>query len=528
MLPSRPEPQTAALMLHCNVSRPVGEIQLTTPSSTEDEMKPAPTRLTDLSEARRCYADLLLQTVTDPARRAWLQATAMPDTDPTSGPLIERWRQWLEATLVEGGGNDDGTSVSAARASYARAWRRFARWCGGLAERIQTEWIESTGPAATGDSAGVIAGRYVELAEAVYAHACHSDRYPKLIGDLVNAASHLMASGGCAGIPSAAAPTSYPSVTPRECVYREGTLRLFRYRAAAERQTAGPLLIIYALVNRPYMLDLTTGRSTIAALLHHGVDVYLIDWGYPDTGDAGLDLSAYIEGYIDRCVEAVRADTGSRRVNLLGICQGGCLALCYSAIHPGKVAGLITMVTPVDFHTPDNRLSRMLQYVDVDALAAACGTIPGVFLNWAFLTLRPYRLTLGKYLDLLERIGDPQALREFFALECWIHDSPDQAGRAFSEFIREFIRGNGLAHGGVRVGRHRVTVDQVRAPVLNIYARRDHIVPPAASRVLGDHIPADRYQELEIDTGHIGMYVSAGSQSRVAPSIARWLRERRI
>lgn len=45
-------------------------------------------------------------------------------------------------------------------------------------------------------------------------------------------------------------------------------------------------------------------------------------------------------------------------VNLLGICQSGAFSLCYASLHSDKVKNLITMVTPVDFHTPDNMLSN--------------------------------------------------------------------------------------------------------------------------------------------------------------------------
>ena len=72
----------------------------------------------------------------------------------------------------------------------------------------------------------------------------------------------------------------------KEAVWHSGKLTLYRYRPIARPAAGGvPLLIVYALVNRPYMMDLQEDRSLIRGLLAEGLDVYLIDWGYPDGAD---------------------------------------------------------------------------------------------------------------------------------------------------------------------------------------------------------------------------------------------------
>jgi polyhydroxyalkanoate synthase len=124
-------------------------------------------------------------------------------------------------------------------------------------------------------------------------------------------------------------------------------------------------------------------------LLEAGLDVYLIDWGYPDRADRYLTLDDYINGYIDRCVDVIRKRHGLDKINVLGICQGGTFSLCYSAIHPQKVRNLVTMVTPVDFHTEDNLLSHWAKKLDVDLLVDTLGNIPGELMNWSFLSLKP-------------------------------------------------------------------------------------------------------------------------------------------
>jgi polyhydroxyalkanoate synthase len=314
--------------------------------------------------------------------------------------------------------------------------------------------------------------------------------------------------------------------TPKEAVYREEKLVLYRYKPTVDKPAKIPLLIVYALVNRPYMADLQEDRSIIRNLLDHGVDVYLIDWGYPDGADRFLDLNDYINRYIHHCVQFIGKAHGLRRINLLGICQGGTFSLCYTALHTERVQNLVTMVSPVDFHTRGNVLSDWAQELDVDLLVDTVGNVPGELLNWAFLSLKPFRLTGQKYADMADILDDPDKLRNFLRMEKWIFDSPDQAGEAFREFIKYFYQQNRLVTGGLEIGGREVSLGQVTVPVLNVYATEDHLVPPESSMALEHHVGTRDYTAIAFPGGHIGIYVSARSQQAVPPAIAQWLQER--
>jgi len=316
-------------------------------------------------------------------------------------------------------------------------------------------------------------------------------------------------------------------VTPRTEVYREDKLTLYRYQPPGDVvQNQTPLLVVYALVNRPYMTDLQEDRSTIKNLLAAGQDVYLIDWGYPDGADRSLTLDDYINGYLDRCVDVIRKRHQLDKINLLGICQGGTFSLCYSALHPSKVRNLVTMVTPVDFKTPDNLLSAWVQHMDVDLLVDTLGNVPGELLNWTFLSLKPFSLTGQKYVNMVDVLDSPDKLKNFLRMEKWIFDSPDQAGETFRQFIKDFYQQNGLIEGSVKIGGRAVDLKQVKIPVLNIFAEQDHLVPPDASRAMRQRVGSKDYTELSFPGGHIGIYVSGKAQKEVTPAIAAWLDER--
>jgi polyhydroxyalkanoate synthase len=312
----------------------------------------------------------------------------------------------------------------------------------------------------------------------------------------------------------------------KTCVLTDNKVRLFRYSPLARPANLPPLLICYAMVNRPYMLDLQPDRSLIRELLSLGVDVYLIDWGYPDGADRFTPLEEYICGHLGRCVDFVLEQDGIETLNLLGVCQGGTMSLCYAALEPQRIANLITMVTPVDFKTPENLLSKWARHIDADLLTQS-GNVSGEFLNLVYLALMPFRLTQQKYVHLINMQGDRAQLENFMRMEKWIFDSPDQPARAFREFLVWFYQENRLVRGELCLAARPVQLRNIQCPVLNIYAANDHLVPPSATIPLGAHVGSKNYTSLQIDTGHIGMYVSGKARKSVPETIARWLIERK-
>lgn len=314
---------------------------------------------------------------------------------------------------------------------------------------------------------------------------------------------------------------------PKEAVYREDKLTLYRYRPMATAPAGGPaVLISYALVNRPYMLDLQPDRSLIRGLLQRGVDVFLIDWGYPDGADRYLELDDYVNRYLPHCAARVCELRGESQVNLLGVCQGGALSLCFTALHPQRVKNLITMVTPVDFQTPDDLLSKWIRQIDVEALVAASGNVSGDFLNAAFVSLMPFRLLSQKYVALLDLSRDQQKLENFMRMERWIFDSPDQPGAMFVQFVRWLYQQNQLIKGELTIGGCRVDLAAITQPVLNVYATQDHLVPPAASRCLRQYVGSGDYAELAFPSGHIGIYVTGKAQQEIPKALSDWLWQR--
>ncbi|HYL04164.1 MAG TPA: class III poly(R)-hydroxyalkanoic acid synthase subunit PhaC [Steroidobacteraceae bacterium] len=313
----------------------------------------------------------------------------------------------------------------------------------------------------------------------------------------------------------------------RRAVWRHGKTTLYRYLPLeqAERGAERPLLICFALVNRPYILDLEPEFSLVRRLLEAGLTVYLIDWGDADDGDRLRDLNDYIESELGGCVRHILDAHGIEALDLMGVCQGGVFTLCYTALHPQQVANLVTLTAPVDFQTPEDLLSKWLRGIDTELLARA-GNVPGEMLNAIFLSLMPFRLMQQKYVRLLTGRSDRRAVETFVRMERWIFDSPPQAAVAFTEFIRWLYQENRLVRGTLSLGGRHVDLGRIRQPILNLYAAGDHIVPPAASAAMGRYVGSSDYTACAIETGHIGMYVSRKGRAEIPGRIISWLRER--
>ena len=318
-----------------------------------------------------------------------------------------------------------------------------------------------------------------------------------------------------------------PGCTPRTAVYTEDKVTLYRYRAteSAPYETGPAILICYALINRPTMMDLQADRSLIRSLLARGIDVFLIDWGSPDGSDRYLDMNDYVNRYLHHCVTQVLRIRGEQQVNLVGVCQGGTLSLCYTSQHSARVKNLVTMVTPVDFHTSTDLIGKWVRHVDVDRLVDNFGNVSGETLNGVFLSLLPFRLTSQKYVSFLDAADDPAQVENFLRMEQWIFDSPDNPGEMFRQFSNWFYKVNRLKQGTLTLNGVPVDLKEITMPLLNIYATQDHIVPPSASTCLRELVGARDYTEHAVPSGHIGIYVS--SKSRELPNtIADWLTKR--
>jgi polyhydroxyalkanoate synthase len=318
-------------------------------------------------------------------------------------------------------------------------------------------------------------------------------------------------------------------VTPAEVAYEEDRLKLRHYLGDKPARYKTPLVFIYALVNRPYILDLKEGRSVVANFVQRGFDTYLVDWGIPTPADRHLTLDDYINGYMVNVVDYLRERTGAAQVNVLGYCMGGTMSAMFTALHQSCVKNLILLAAPIDFASQESLLSVWTQpeYFDVDKFVDAFGNCPAEFLQASFLMLRPVGNLLEKPLNLYEHLHEEKFIDDFLTTETWLQDNIPVPGEVYRQFVKYLYQKNLLTQNRMPVGKHIVNLRQITAPVLNIMAGKDDLVPCSQGMPFTELVGSkDRKTILLEGSGHIGLAIGSRAQKEVWPKACDWLAER--
>jgi len=315
------------------------------------------------------------------------------------------------------------------------------------------------------------------------------------------------------------------ATTPHDVVYEEGTLKLLRYRNELSIDFAEPVVVCFALVNRPYILDLQTDRSVVRQLLKRGFDVYLVDWGVPTAADRTLRLNDYVNGFLKNVADFVCEHSDSKQLNLLGYCMGGTMSTMFTALYPELVRNLILMAAPIDFSGDEGLLQLWTdeKYFDVDGLVDAFGNCPGSFLQSSFQMMKPVQNFMEKYNTFYENMHSDRFLENFFAMERWGNDNIPIAGETFREFVKMLYQKNMLVRDEMRLADTPVHLDQITCPLLMLVAEFDHLVPPGSTLALREHVRSKEIKEMVINAGHIGLAVSSKAHRQLWPDAAMWI-----
>lgn len=317
--------------------------------------------------------------------------------------------------------------------------------------------------------------------------------------------------------------------SPSEVVYEQDRLQLLHYLDGDDPpRHKTPLIFVFALVNRPYILDLKPGKSVVSHFVAHGFDTYLVDWGVPTQADRHLTLDDYVNGYLVDIVDHVRERTGSEQVSILGYCMGGTLSAIYTSLHQKAVRNLILLAAGIDFTTREGLLNLWTdsRYFDVDKFVDAYGNCPPEFLQASFLMLKPVQNLLQKPLNFAERMDDEKFVDDFLTMETWLNDNIPVPGEVYREFVKYLYQQNLLTQNRLPVGKHVINLGNITCPVLNLMAKHDDLVPCTQSQPFNDLVSSTDRKAITFPAGHIGLAVGSRAQRELWPAACDWLAER--
>jgi len=313
-------------------------------------------------------------------------------------------------------------------------------------------------------------------------------------------------------------------VTPMHAVYRENKLTIWKSNSP-ETSNKVPLLLIPALINRHYILDLSEQHSLVSALNEAGYEVYLVDWGTPSAEDRWQTFSEVITGPMRRMVRKVTRLAGRKPV-VFGYCLGGIMSNIYTACYPDTVAGLVAMTAPVDFSKAGYMaLWTQKEHLDPYALVDAIGNLPPELIQNGFVSLKPAQ-SLKKWRSAWEKQDSASFLDAFFTLENWVNDNVPFPGGTWQEYIHWLYQDNRLFKNELWIDKYHAKLDNIHCPVLTIVADNDHIVPPASALPLHEMVGSADKQVLSLPGGHVGIIASGKLFPKLVQALTEWLDER--
>jgi polyhydroxyalkanoate synthase len=327
--------------------------------------------------------------------------------------------------------------------------------------------------------------------------------------------------------------------SPKEVVWSKGPAKLYRYEPQAEKKYPVPVLIVYAHILKPYILDLVPGNSFVKQLLVEGYDIYLLDWGVPGLEDKNLSFENYVLDYLPEAAKQVLESSSAEEYTLLGHCMGGTISAMYAALFPERLKNLVLLATPIDFAPEDPGLlglwtlfSRSSEaFFDPDLMVETFGNIPEDLLERLISagtsTAKPLADQYAAWFHATLRGFLPKvAVESWLAVSRWVDDGTPFPGEAFRQWVRDFYQRNRLVKGEIELRGQRVGLSNIDVPLLNIAGAKDIICPLSQTEATMNLVRSRDKEHLVLDAGHIGLMASPEARKSFWPRIENWLEPR--
>lgn len=320
--------------------------------------------------------------------------------------------------------------------------------------------------------------------------------------------------------------------TPKELIWTLNKAKLYRYTPVvpAESRYPIPLLLVFAIMNRPYILDLRPGHSFVEFMVRSGFDVYLLDWGRPGFEDRGTKLDDYAMEYLPRAIRKMKEVSGSENFSMLGWCIGALLTTIYAAMLPDDgLRNLLLLTAPLDFS--DRNSVTFARWTDerffhVEKILDAFGNMPGEMIDYGARALKPIDNYITNYCKLWDSLDNPRAVEAWHAMNTWVTDNIPMAGAAYRQLIVELYRKNALIQNQLRIKDEVVNLSNLRANLLTVIAAGDHITPPCQSEAILEKVSSTDKETYHIPGGHIGIMAGSSAHRTTWPHIQQWLSTR--
>jgi len=266
--------------------------------------------------------------------------------------------------------------------------------------------------------------------------------------------------------------------TPGEVVWRNEVLEIIQYTPTTPTVRTVPLLVVWSVINRHYILDLGKDRSFIEYAVGQGLQVFVTSWRNPTAEQADWDLDTYAQALLD-ATDAIREITGSEQIGTVGLCAGGQLLAAVMAHLRGagddRVAHAAFGVSQIDMSVPNvAALALHPALTGVTRVATeATGVVDGRAIAAVFSWLRPTELVWNQWVNnYLMGKDAPQ-----YDILAWNNDTTRVPGALQRDLLRIAMDNLLVTPGGLSLLGTPVDLGAITADTYVVGAETDHLVP---------------------------------------------------
>ncbi len=313
-------------------------------------------------------------------------------------------------------------------------------------------------------------------------------------------------------------------LTEYEIIKETPQYRLLHYMPTQPQTYKYPLLIVYALINKSYILDLQSNKSWVKSLLDQGINVYLLDWKPPSSFDKYISIDDYVNLFIAESITTIKKIERIDKISLQGYCMGATMSLIYTSLYQKNIKNLITIAPVVDTEKDKTVIKNIAKHMDVDKILSHYDNFPYEMLYLLYGALKPFKQGVNKYLSLFKNLDDCGFTENFLRIEKWLYDTPPVAGETFRQWVKDIYQKNLFAKNRLVIGNNIINLSNIRVPLLNLVAEEDHLVSPECSIALNNLVSSEDKSLMKFPTGHVGLIASGYSQNVVLPKVGNWIK----
>lgn len=274
-------------------------------------------------------------------------------------------------------------------------------------------------------------------------------------------------------------PGQQVAITPGKVIFKNHLIELIQYEPQTKTVYKEPVLILPAWIMKYYILDLSPENSLVKWLVNHGHTVFIVSWLNPSSKDRNLSMDDYYRLGAMAAIDQVSSIFPKRKINLMGYCLGGTLAIITAAAMARagdkRLNSLSLLAAQGDF-TEAGELMLFITQGEIAFLKNMMweqGYLDTKQMAGSFQMLRSYDLIWSKMVH--DYMNGQQ--RGMIDLLAWNADATRMPSRMHSEYLEKLFLHNDLAEGRYKVEGKTIAPENIRIPTFIVSTEKDHVAP---------------------------------------------------